>query len=185
MEKTTSDQEKKVTETQSAEKPSLQPVSKTRQQKILGGAGGGSFSDIRLKKNITPLSGPLEKVLSLQGVSYEWKREAFPQHNFEEGRQVGVIAQEVEQVFPELVHTDEDGYKSVNYAALIAPLVEAIKEQQAMMEQKDKDIAALKTLLTETVQQMTQRMEQVEAAVEHSQIPKGVEPPSIPTVSFH
>ncbi len=166
--------------------PEIRHVSPLTQKSIVGGGlGGGTQSDIRLKRNINIIGNPLNKVLSLRGVSYEWRREAFPQHDFEEGRQVGVIAQEVEQVFPELVHTNEEGYKSVDYGALVAPLVEAMKEQQRMIEQKDKDIAVLKTLLTETVQEMRQRMEKVEASVEQSQIRIDVEPPQIQIAPLH
>lgn len=80
-------------------------------------------SDRNLKKNIQTLSGALGKIEELRGVTYEWK-----DITKETGSQVGVIAQEVEQVFPELVNTDKQGMKAVNYAGLVAPLIEAIKE---------------------------------------------------------
>ena len=81
-------------------------------------------SDRRLKENIGTLdAGTLEKVLRLNGVSFRWKQD---------GRQdIGVIAQDVEEVFPELVKTDPTtGFKSVEYGNLVAPLIEAIKAQQ-------------------------------------------------------
>ena len=55
--------------------------------------------------------------------------------HFEEGRQIGLIAQEVEAVFPELVKTDSQGYKAVSYEKLTAVLVEAMKEQQAKISE--------------------------------------------------
>lgn len=64
-------------------------------------------------------------VRQLRGVSFEWGENAPAGHH---GRDLGVIAQEVEEVFPELVHEDERGYKHVNYLGLIAPLIEAVKE---------------------------------------------------------
>lgn len=67
----------------------------------------------------------MELVRRLRGVSFEWTEEAGPGHS---GRDLGVIAQEVEEVFPELVSTDASGYKRVNYIGLIAPLIEAVKE---------------------------------------------------------
>ncbi|MCP4748810.1 MAG: tail fiber domain-containing protein [Desulfobacteraceae bacterium] len=79
-------------------------------------------SDARWKENIEPLDNALEIVTQLQGVSYNW---ADPSRG--EGRQIGVIAQEVEQVLPEVVHTDSQGYKSVEYNKMVAPLIEAVK----------------------------------------------------------
>lgn len=67
-------------------------------------------------------------VRRLRGVSFEWRGDLQPGHS---GKDLGVIAQEVEQVFPELVHVDHRGYKMVNYAGLIAPLIEAVKELDA------------------------------------------------------
>ena len=64
----------------------------------------------------------------LRGVSFEWREDLHPGQS---GKDLGVIAQEVEQVFPELVGVDERGYKTVNYIGLIAPLIEAVKELDA------------------------------------------------------
>ena len=64
-------------------------------------------------------------------MSFEWNEDAPPGRS---GKDLGVIAQEVEQVFPELVQTDERGYKLVNYAGLIAPLIEATKELDARVQ---------------------------------------------------
>ena len=92
-------------------------------------------SDIKLKQNIQPLSNQLEKVLELQGVSFDWKTD--------DKHDVGLIAQEVEKVFPEAVYTNkETGLKSIDYAKLTVFLAEAIKEQQ---QQHRKDIEYLKT----------------------------------------
>ena len=77
-------------------------------------------SDERLKKNIKPLSGALEKVSKLSGVEFDWINT--------DKKSIGVIAQQVEEVVPELVHTNSKGYKSVSYGNLAALLIEAIKE---------------------------------------------------------
>jgi hypothetical protein len=95
----------------------------------------GSCSDIRYKKDIAPLSGSLSKVTALRGVRYTWKTEEFPEKNFSKELQIGLIAQEVEKICPEVVQTGTDGYKSVDYARLTPVLIEAIKEQQNEIEE--------------------------------------------------
>jgi hypothetical protein len=94
-------------------------------------------SDRRLKDNITPLRDSLEKILSLNGYSYNWKSNGT--------KDIGVIAQDVETVFPEIVHTDSaTGYKSVEYGNLVAPLIEAIKSQQKEIDLLKAEIELLK-----------------------------------------
>jgi len=87
------------------------------------------FSDGRLKTRIEPLTGSLEKVRALRGVRFEWVEEALARFGSPtEGPQLGLIGQEVEEVVPEVVATDSDGMKSVEYSHLVAILIEAIKE---------------------------------------------------------
>ena len=100
-------------------------------------AGTTLTSDARLKNNIKPLPSSLEKVLNLRGISYEWKAQN------ETSKQIGVVAQEVEAVYPELVHTSESGYKSVSYSKLVAPLIEAVKEIFSITESNADRIAGL------------------------------------------
>jgi len=88
-------------------------------------------SDRRWKKDIDPLRSSLEKVSKLQGVSYKWDVENHPEMEFSEDEQIGFIAQDVEPIIPELVTTDDDGYKSVSYEKMTAVLVEAVKELKA------------------------------------------------------
>lgn len=90
-----------------------------------------SGSDVRFKKDIAPLQDSLAKILQLQGVSYNLKKDAFPKLAFEATPQVGLIAQDVEKIVPEVVATGDDGYKAIAYERLIPLLIEAIKEQQA------------------------------------------------------
>ena len=81
--------------------------------------------------------------MSLRGVQFEWNLEEYPDNGFREGKQIGLIAQEVEEVLPELVRTDNDGYKSLEYEKITAVLVEAIKEQQKQIEALKAAVAAL------------------------------------------
>jgi len=102
---------------------------------IIANSIAGS-SDARFKTNITPIENPLQKVLQLRGVNFDWKTTEFPARSFSENRSVGFIAQEVEKVLPEVVQTEKntEGYKSVQYDKIVALLVEAIKEQQKQID---------------------------------------------------
>ena len=84
-------------------------------------------SDATLKTNVETLTGSLDAVKALRGVSYDW---------IENGNsEVGVIAQEVEAVVPDVVSTNDQGIKSVKYGNLVGVLIEAIKEQQAQIDE--------------------------------------------------
>jgi CubicO group peptidase (beta-lactamase class C family) len=86
------------------------------------------LSDKRAKKSIVQLSNALEKVMKLRSVTFKWKE--YESKN----KSIGLIAQEVEKVFPELVYTNnENGMKGIHYAELTSVLIEAIKEQQAQI----------------------------------------------------
>jgi hypothetical protein len=98
-------------------------------------------SDARYKQHIQTLSHALGKVQRLRGVSYDWRRDAYPQMGFNERPQLGFIAQELSQVLPEAVHQDAEGMYSVNYSSVVPVLVEAVKEQQAMIAQQQKTMA--------------------------------------------
>lgn len=95
-------------------------------------------SDLRLKKNIETIPRPLEKVLALRGVTYNWKDSAMPK------RMMGMIAQEVLTVVPELVfQNDSDDFYGINYGETSGLLIEAIKEQQKLIQELKKDLSAL------------------------------------------
>ncbi|MFY0689231.1 MAG: tail fiber domain-containing protein [Cyclobacteriaceae bacterium] len=88
-----------------------------------------NVSDRRFKKSITNIPSALNKTLALNGVTYYWNKKAEEVKGITETRQrVGVIAQEVEAVMPQLVKTGADGYKSVDYVSMTALLIEAVKE---------------------------------------------------------
>ena len=87
-------------------------------------------SDKRLKDNITPISTPLEKLSQINGYEFDWNEK----QNGYEGHDIGVIAQEIEEILPELVQTRDDGYKAVKYEKLTAFLISVVKEQQSQIE---------------------------------------------------
>ena len=94
-----------------------------------------SASDIKLKTNIKTIDNALDKVLQLRGAEYD-RIDRDNQH------EIGVIAQEVEEVIPELVHGDET--KTVSYGNMVAVLIEAIKEQNEVINKMKKEIEDLK-----------------------------------------
>ena len=81
-------------------------------------------SDIELKNNIKPIENPLEKINQISGNSFVWNEE---KQNIYKGKDYGVIAQEIEEILPELVQTRQDGYKAVKYDKLVSLLIEGIK----------------------------------------------------------
>jgi len=140
----------------------------------LDGNGNGDFtgnitavsvnqtSDKRLKKNITTLTSGLAMVNRLRGVRYNWKDESKPE------AKIGFIAQEVEEVLPELVITKEDGFKAVNYAEMTAVLVEAVKELTAQVEALKAENNSLKVEASK-VEAMEDRLAKIEALLLNNQ----------------
>jgi len=125
---------------------SLQGGVATERMRIsIGGVVTGTFglyhgpSDVRLKQNIVTIPDALERVLALRGVNFKWKDSHLDGDNL----QMGLIAQEVEKVFPEVVHTANDkmGTKAVEYEHLVGALVEAMKELNGIVKQKDVELA--------------------------------------------
>ena len=92
---------------------------------------GTCASDGRFKKNVTSFASMLGAVSSLRPVHYDWRTDEFPDRHFSANRSYGLIAQDVEQVLPELVVTGRDGYKAVDYTKLPLLAVQAIKELKA------------------------------------------------------
>ena len=94
-------------------------------------------SDKRLKDNIKPIDNALSKVCSLSGNTFEWKEIS---HKETGKSDIGVVAQEVEEVFPEIVNTRDNGYKAVDYQKLSAVLIEAVKELKEEIDELKKQI---------------------------------------------
>jgi len=107
--------------------------------------GSWSGSDARFKKNILPIYNSLEKIMKIRGTSFKFRNDEFRDYQFDEGTQFGFIAQELENIFPEVVKTESNGYKSVNYNGMIPVLVEAIKEQQKIINDLKYENEHLKT----------------------------------------
>ncbi len=91
----------------------------------ISGSNYFTGSDARLKTNVQPITSALDAVLALRGVTFNRISDESQQTH------IGLIAQEVEQVLPEVVFTDHEGYKSVAYANIVGVLVEAIRELEA------------------------------------------------------
>ncbi len=125
-------------------------------------------SDRRLKTNIKPIEDSTDKIMKLEGVSFNWK---------EDGRRdIGLVAQDVAKVFPEAVAlNDETGYNVLEYGHLVAPLVEATKEQQEELNEHDREIRQLQmelnklkkeiTPLIETTKEQQQKINQQEREI--------------------
>ena len=106
-------------------------------------SGTITSSDERYKRDINTLDNTLDKLMKLRGVSY-FMREEFKDKGFGNGIQIGVIAQEVEKVYPELVITNETtGYKAVNYSKFTPILIEALKEEHKQTLELQKRIEEL------------------------------------------
>jgi len=110
----------------------------------LGGSGyaGTSWvqgSDIRFKTDINPIKDALNKVLSLEGVTFKYDKTVPNGDKYPDTTQIGFIAQQVEPIVPEVVTTNYDGYKAMSYPNLTALLTEAIKEQQKQINNSEKE----------------------------------------------
>jgi hypothetical protein len=112
-------------------------------------------SDQRLKTNVTSIHHSLSKVIGLQAHHYNWKDATRDQ-----SLQTGLIAQEVEKLFPELVTTDKEGFKAVNYIGLIPHLIESVKE----LKDQNEEIAVLRKQVAE-LSNFSKRFEAMEASL--------------------
>lgn len=138
-------------------------TSPSRKLDVNGTAGGTSAwqspSDKRYKENIKPIQNILPKINKLVAIYYDWKKQDFPYKNFPDKRQVGFIAQEMEEIFPELVYTDKRGYKSVAYSKITPILLQAIKELQL---QNTKEIEGLRKKYDQKINELTKRIKKLE-----------------------
>ena len=133
---------------------------------IRGHLSAASFtetSDGRLKKDIQPLTHALDAILQLEGKTYRWKEDT----TFANKADIGLVAQEVEKIFPELVAENEQGYKGIAYSKLTAVLIEAMKEQQGQMIAQQQQMTAqqdqIATLEKENTQLKAIMAEQMDA----------------------
>jgi hypothetical protein len=116
------------------------------------------YSDNRFKKNVLPLQQALDKIMQLNPVFYDWKN--VEDFKFtDRSRQIGFLAQELEQVIPEVVSTDSEGYKAVNYSKLTAVLTAAIKEQQLQIQQLQEKIQLQQQQQSLLIRKLQEEME--------------------------
>ncbi|MEO0903098.1 MAG: tail fiber domain-containing protein, partial [Bacteroidota bacterium] len=109
---------------------------------VTGGVWSGS--DKRWKQNIEKIEAPLNKIKRLNGKTYDWRNDEFPEKEFSMDRQIGFLAQEVQEIFPELVKENNEGYLAINYIGIIPVLVEALKEQQEAIETLQEEMEELR-----------------------------------------
>ncbi len=110
-------------------------------------AGTSCSSDFRLKTNILPFAPILDKLVKLQPVHFDWNVEQYPDYHFGPGRNSGLIAQDVEKVFPELVGVDAHGYKTMNYSELPYLTLAAIRELKTENDSLRAQLAAMEARL--------------------------------------
>jgi hypothetical protein len=99
-----------------------------------GDITGFFSSDIKLKENLQPITNALNKVTTINGVTFNWNEIARSQLDKGDARESGVIAQEIQAVLPEVVTERENGYLAVNYEKIVPLLIEAIKELRAEVD---------------------------------------------------
>ncbi len=102
-------------------------------------------SDVRFKENVEPLENSIDKIMALTAMKYDYNTASFPNKNFSNRKQIGLMAQSVEKVLPELVATDKDGYKAINYAHLTPVLADAVKQLTKKIELLEKKIEDLES----------------------------------------
>jgi hypothetical protein len=123
---------------------------------------GTCSSDLRLKTAVMPFAPVLSKVVQLEPVHYRWRSAEFPEYHFGEAINSGLIAQEVEKIFPEMVSVDGRGYKTVNYTELPYLLLGALRELKAENDALRASLKAEKDAQTELIHAIQDRLVQLE-----------------------
>lgn len=116
-----------------------------------GATGVFNTSDKKFKKDIKQIDNALEKIMYLEGKTYNWRKDEFKDKNFTDELQFGLLAQDVQKVIPSLVIASENGDLSMNYTGLIPVLIEALKEQQIQIND-------LKQQLTDNFKERNQEL---------------------------
>ncbi|MEM6316046.1 MAG: tail fiber domain-containing protein [Bacteroidota bacterium] len=129
----------------------------------------GNASDRRFKKNIqTYQKSALAEVAKIETVSYEYRTDEFTEEQFPEGIQTGFIAQDLEKIVPEAVFDRADGFKGVDYGKVTPLLVKALQEQQAIIDDLQKENKALKAqkeVQHQTLESVQSRLAAIEKLV--------------------
>jgi len=103
------------------------------------------YSDQTLKTNIAPVGSTLLKILDLQACTFNWKNGALYDHEMPSATQIGLIAQDVEKLFPEIVSETSDGFKTIDYTKIGVLMIPAIKELYEIIKNKDSEISNLRS----------------------------------------
>lgn len=122
-------------------------------------------SDQRLKDHIETLGQVLQKIDQIRGVSFEYK----DQHKYATGLKIGVIAQELQKVYPEMVTQGKDGFLKVDYTQLTGMLIQAIKEQQKEVKAQQKSIEAQQKEIETLKTRMNEQQEQINSILKKNQ----------------
>lgn len=109
----------------------LDPANTSTSLNVAGDVVAYASSDIRFKNNVTPITNALDKLSKIGGYTFDWNEIS---HKETGKKDIGVIAQEVEEILPEIVQTRSNGYKAVDYQKLTALLIESVKEQQFIID---------------------------------------------------
>jgi len=122
-------------------------------------------SDQRFKKDIHPYNGAMGIINKLNPVEYFYNTDQYPSRKFSDRQQIGFIAQELEQVLPDMVKTNADGYKAVNYYPLFGVLTQGLKEQYTDLSNTKKEMDVLKAenqQLSSELAELKQRLDAME-----------------------
>lgn len=125
---------------------------------------GTCSSDRRLKKDITPFAPALDKLTALQPVNYFWRANEFPDRHFGNSLNYGLIAQDVERVLPDLVVTEADGFKAVDYTKIPLLTIQAVKELKTNNDALKAENDGLKQRVA-ALEPLAQRVEELERLV--------------------
>ena len=117
----------------------------TQNLRIFGDVIAYAASDKRLKENVQPIENALDKLDKIGGYTFDWNDKI--EIHGHEGHDIGVIAQEIEEVLPEAVTTRDNGYKAVKYEKLTAYLIQVNKEQQEIIKDQQRQIDELRELI--------------------------------------
>jgi Chaperone of endosialidase len=110
---------------------------------------GTCSSDRRFKRDITPFDRVLDRLTALQPVHYFWRASEFPDRQFGQRRAYGLIAQDVEQILPELVVTNDDGFKAVDYSGLPLLTIQAVKDLKSENDALQRRVSELERRVNE------------------------------------
>jgi hypothetical protein len=121
------------------------------------------LSDITLKTNIHEIEDALTKTMLLQGVSFEWDIANNPGRNLSEGTNLGLIAQAVQPIFPEVVNSDSNGILYIDYSSLIPVLVESVKELKYINDSLNESVNMLESRLDNLEQFVFDNLGEIEA----------------------